>query len=251
MSDVTTLLIRAEQKVPPAREAGRRMSVGARFAASGVAAAGRAMAGGARVATVLFVAALAVVAVLVGAPVQAADEASDPHAHHHHMAPEITRVVGDYKAPAVRLVRDDGKAVSLVDELNDGRPVVLAFIYTSCTTVCPLTSATLSELQGKLGAARDSVHLMSISIDPEQDTPARLHEYAKKFGAGPAWNHYTGTLAASAAAQRAFGVYRGNKMDHVPATLVRASPGAQWVRLEGFATVEQLVAELPDVKGAP
>ena len=247
MSDVTTLLIRAEQKVPPAREAGRRMSVGARFAASGVAAAGRAMAGGARVATVLFVAALAVVAVLVGAPVQAADEASDPHAHHHHMAPEITRVVGDYKAPAVRLVRDDGKAVSLVDELNDGRPVVLAFIYTSCTTVCPLTSATLSELQGKLGAARDSVHLMSISIDPEQDTPARLHEYAKKFGAGPAWNHYTGTVASSVAVQTAFGVYVGDKMSHRPVTLLRPTADSRWIRIDGFASSEQMLAELPHV----
>jgi protein SCO1/2 len=147
----------------------------------------------------------------------------------------------------VQLVRDDGKTVRLPEELNDGRPVVLSFVYTSCTTVCPVTSATLAELQSRLGAASSKVHLVSITIDPEFDTPARLREYAKKFGAGPAWQHYSGTLSASQTAQRAFDVYRGDKMNHSPATLVRAAPGAQWVRLDGFATAEQLLAELPSV----
>ena len=174
-----------------------------------------------------------------------ADGIGDQHAHHHHMVPETTRSVRNYQLPAVSLVRDDGKPVTLADELNDGRPVVLSFIYTTCTTVCPLTSQTLSELQRKLGASRDSVHLVSISIDPEQDTPARLREYAKTFGAGPEWQHYTGTLAASQTAQRAFDVYRGSKMDHSPVSLVRSAPGAAWVRIDGFATADQLLAELP------
>ena len=178
----------------------------------------------------------------------AADEA-DPHAHHHHMTvePETTRSTMNYVVPDVGLVRDDGRAVKLRDEMNDGRPVVLAFIYTTCTTVCPLTSQTLSELQSKLGRARDGVHLMSISIDPEEDTPTRLREYAKKFSAGPQWQHYTGTMEASRAAQSAFNVYRGNKMDHQPAMLVRVSPGAPWVRIDGFASADQLLAELPEL----
>lgn len=166
------------------------------------------------------------------------------------MAPETVRSTAAYAVPDVKLVRDDGQTVALRAEMDDGRPVVLAFIYTSCTTVCPLTSATLSALQGKLGAGRDGVHLMSISIDPEQDTPARLREYAKKFGAGSEWQHYTGTLAASRAAQQAFDVYRGDKMDHAPAVLVRTGPGAPWVRIDGFATAGQLLAELPGFRDA-
>jgi protein SCO1/2 len=179
----------------------------------------------------------------------AGESMADEHAHHHHhhVIPETKRSTVAYQVPDVKLVRDDGRTVSLPAELGDGRPVVLAFIYTSCTTVCPLTSQTLSELQTKLGAARDKVHIVSISIDPEQDTPTVLREYAQRFGAGPEWQHYTGTLAASQAAQRAFDVYRGNKMDHSPATLVRAAPGDAWVRIDGFATADQLLAELPDV----
>jgi protein SCO1/2 len=131
--------------------------------------------------------------------------------------------------------------------LNDGRPVVLSFIYTSCTSVCPLISHTLSQLQSKLGDNAGRVHLVSITIDPEQDSAARLREYAKTFNAGPAWQHYTGTLAASQTVQRAFDVYRGNKMDHAPATLIRTAPGAQWTRIEGFATADQLLTELSDL----
>lgn len=167
----------------------------------------------------------------------------EEHAHHHVIAP-YSRSTVNYSVPDVTLVRADGRQVQLSDELSDSRAVVLSFIYTSCTTVCPLTSATLSALQDKLGNAIDRVHLVSISIDPEYDTPARLREYAQRFGAGPEWQYYTGTLAASQRSQRAFDVYRGNKMDHAPVTLVRPQPGSAWVRIDGFATAEQLMNEL-------
>jgi protein SCO1/2 len=180
------------------------------------------------------------------APGVLATDAPDPHAHHrHHVAPEAVRRSAPYSVPDVELVRDDGKTVRLRQELDDGRPVVMSFIFTTCTTVCPMISATLAQLQRKLGPARDQVHLVSISIDPEFDTPPRLREHARKFGAGQEWQHYGGALAASVAVQRAFGVYRGEKMDHAPTTLVRTRPGAEWVRFDGFATSDQLLAELP------
>ena len=183
------------------------------------------------------------------APPADAHDASDPHAH-HHVQPGTVRSIVDYTVPPVSLLREDGKTVRMADELNDGRPVFLNFIYTTCTSVCPLTSQAFSELQTKLGAARNTVHLVSISIDPEQDRPARLREYAKQFGAGPAWQHYTGTVAASVAAQQAFGVYRGDKMSHAPVTLVRMTPTSRWVRIEGFATSDQLLSELRGVVAA-
>ena len=141
----------------------------------------------------------------------------------------------------MHLVRDDGKVVSLPDEMNDGRPVVLNFILTTCTTICPMMSSTFAQFERRLGADADKVHLMTISIDPEHDTPARLHEYAQKFHAGREWQHYTGTLDASIAAQRAFDVYRGGKMSHTLVTLMRAAPGKPWLRIEGWATPDDLV----------
>jgi protein SCO1/2 len=146
-----------------------------------------------------------------------------------------------YTVPAVQMVRDDGKAVSLPAEMNDGRPVVLNFVFTSCGSICPVMSAVLSQFDHKLGADREHVHLMSISIDPEEDTPARLREYAKKFQAGPEWQHYTGTVEASVATQRAFKVWRGDKMSHAPATFVRAAPGQPWLRIDGLVTPDELL----------
>jgi protein SCO1/2 len=155
----------------------------------------------------------------------------------------ISIATRDYIVPPIRLVRDDGRSVSLAEEINDGRPVVLNFIFTSCSSVCPLMSQVFAQFQQKLGAERDKVHLMSISIDPEEDTPARLREYARKFHAGPEWQHYTGTIEASVATQQAFGVYRGDKMSHAVVTLLRAAPGQPWRRIDGFLTPDDLLAQ--------
>jgi protein SCO1 len=149
----------------------------------------------------------------------------------------------EYAVPAVRLVRADGKRVSLPEEMDDGRPVLLNFIFTTCTDICPLMSSVFEQFQHRLGADADKVHLMSISIDPEQDTPARLAAYARKFHAGPAWHLYTGTREASLTAQRAFDVYRGDKMSHAAVTLIRAAPGRPWLRIDGFVTPRDLVRD--------
>jgi protein SCO1/2 len=164
-------------------------------------------------------------------------ESAQPPASHAFMS------MAHYPIPDVRLVRDDGTVVSLREEMNDGRPVVLNFIYTTCSTICPLMSQTLAQFEHELGTGRERVHLMSISIDPEQDTLARLHDYAQKFHAGPEWQHYTGTAQASLTAQRAFNVWRGDKMGHSSVTLVRAAPGKPWLRIQGFVTPSELLKQ--------
>jgi protein SCO1/2 len=151
--------------------------------------------------------------------------------------------MADYTVPDLWLVRDDGQRVSLPKELDDGRPVVLNFIYTTCPGVCPIMSAVFTQFQDKLGAERAKVHMVSISIDPEQDTPGRLRDYARRFSAGPQWQHYTGTVAASVAVQKAFAAYRGDKMNHDPLTLMRPAPGQPWVRIDGFASALDLLTE--------
>lgn len=155
-----------------------------------------------------------------------------------------TRSTASFKLPSVSLIRDDGQTVSFPQVIDDGKPVVLNFIFTSCTTICPVLSQLFSQLQERLGADRSKVHMASISIDPERDRPERLAAYAKRFHAGPQWHYYTGTVEASLAIQRAFEAYRGDKMDHTPVTFVRARRGGPWVRIDGYATPDELAAEL-------
>ncbi len=118
------------------------------------------------------------------------------------------------------------------------------FIFTTCTTICPVLSETFARLQDELGAERDKVHLVSISIDPEEDTPARLSVYAKGYHAGPEWRQYTGTVQAIIQTTKAFHVYAGDKMGHTPVTVLRVAPGKPWIRFDGFATAEELRHEL-------
>lgn len=187
-------------------------------------------------------------ALLLAFPAAASTHAHghDAHAAHRDTAAAQDRAVRSvvpYVVPHVSVVRHDGKRVDLAADLDDGRPVFLNFIYTTCTAICPPMSQVFSQLQRKLGAERERVRMVSVSIDPEQDTPRRLAEYARRFDAGAQWTFYTGSVESSVAVQKAFSAYRGDKMNHAPLTLVRPAPGEPWVRLEGFATSAQLVEE--------
>ena len=83
-------------------------------------------------------------------------------------------------------------------EMLAGTPWVADFIFTRCPTVCPLMTERLAALQRKLDA---NVHLVSVSVDPDFDTPQRLADFAAGHGAtSPRWHFLTGD---SAAVQRA------------------------------------------------
>jgi len=179
-------------------------------------------------------------------PGLAAAEEMGEHAHHHHhvaVDPGYQRSEHTYVIPKVTLVREDGSKVAFASELADDRPVVLNFIYTSCTAICPMLSHTFAQFQEKLGNEAGKVRMLSISIDPEYDTPARLAAYAKRYNAGSQWSHYTGSVEASIEVQKAFGAYYGDKMNHRPAVFMRAGPGKPWVRLDGFTTADDLIKE--------
>jgi protein SCO1/2 len=104
-------------------------------------------------------------------------------------------------------------------------------------------SGVFAAVQDQFGDELAQVHLLSITIDPEYDTPERLQEYARQFKAGQHWRFLTGKRADLVAVQKAFDVYRGNKMRHEPTTYLRASPDAPWVRLDGLMSAAELLAE--------
>jgi protein SCO1 len=145
------------------------------------------------------------------------------------------------RLPAVRLRAHDGGESDLTSSLDAQRPVLLNFIFTSCTTVCPPLSQTFAAVQERLGPRRGQVQMVSVSIDPEHDTPARLRQYAARFGAGSQWRFHTGSTESVDAVQRAFNVYRPDKMGHTPVTFVRPRASRQWVRLDGYATPDELI----------
>jgi len=166
------------------------------------------------------------------------------HHHHHEMmtatATHAVKSLARYEVPDVVLKDMNDKPISMREFLGKREPLILNFIYTSCTSVCPAMTGVFSQIQTKLGQA---VRLVSISIDPEYDTPKRLKSYARSFDVGTNWTMLTGNLNDSVAIQRAFSVYRGDKMDHVAATFMRVDPDQPWTRLDGLSSANELVEE--------
>jgi protein SCO1/2 len=156
--------------------------------------------------------------------------------------PRYSRSVESYSVPAVMLVDAAGKTLPWPSVL-DGSPLFLQFVFTSCTTICPLMSSGFASLQDKLGSDAGRVRMVSISIDPEHDTPARLREYAAHVKAGPQWQFFTGRDADIVALQQAFHVYQSSKTQHLPVTFFRASPRVPWIRLDGLLSASELLTE--------
>ncbi len=94
--------------------------------------------------------------------------------------------------PEFSLTERSGNPVTLAD--LKGKIWVADFFYTTCPGPCPMLTSRLSALHKKLGA-RENVRLVSISTDPEKDTPDVLKLYAEKFGASDRWLFLTGDKA--------------------------------------------------------
>jgi protein SCO1/2 len=149
-----------------------------------------------------------------------------------------------YAIPDAVLTDRSGRSVRLAELVDGEHPVMLDFVFASCTSFCPLLTAAFAKVQRSLPAEAASVRLVSISIDPEQDTPERLRSYADRFKAGPGWYFLTGDRNALEGVQKAFDAYRGGKTNHPSLVLVHAGKGRPWVRLEGSLSASALVDEL-------
>ncbi len=125
-------------------------------------------------------------------------------------------------APPFRLIDQAGRRLALAD--LRGRVVVLSFIFTACTDSCPILTARLAALQAPLGAAfGPRLRFVSISIEPEVDTPELLRAYANTHGADlRGWHFLTGPAGAVQAVVRGYGSYaqrRGSgEIDHLTLT---------------------------------
>jgi protein SCO1/2 len=97
--------------------------------------------------------------------------------------------------PTTKFIDQDGKKRSIAD--FNGKAVVLTFIYTNCPmpTFCPLMDRNFAALQEKMKADPAlNVHLISVSFDPDRDTPAVLKAHGQKLGFDPKlWTFFTGT----------------------------------------------------------
>jgi protein SCO1/2 len=139
--------------------------------------------------------------------------------------------------PNVPLTTQDGEAVKFYDLIR-GKVVAINLIYTTCHYSCPLETARLAQVQKLLGdrMGRD-VLFLSISINPDFDTPAVLKEYATRYHAGPGWLFVRGKPADIELLSKKLGLYSSpnpdNKDGHTPMLLIGNEPTGQWIQGSG------------------
>jgi protein SCO1 len=158
-----------------------------------------------------------------------------------------TRSVETYRIPDVVLTNQDGTKVRLPELFQSDKPVLVQFVFANCTTICPVLSTTFVDLQQRLGDSPQKARLVSISIDPEHDTPKVMKAYLTQYQAKPGWDFLTGPKSEIEKVTRAFGAYAKNKMDHSALTFIRMPQDGTWVRLFGLMSGSELWAECEKV----
>ena len=164
-------------------------------------------------------------------------------AHENHVPAPVggigkTRI----KLADVELTDHQRRRGRLARDFIAGRIVVANFVFTTCGSVCPVISAIFAQLQQQLTAdlARDTV-LLSLSVDPLNDTPDRLEAQAKQYGSGAHWRWLTGRIEDVEAALKGFGAYSARPDDHLPMAVVGDPLSDTWYRFSGTPGVQQLL----------
>ena len=157
-------------------------------------------------------------------------------------APAATR-----RIPDTRVLDQDGRELKFYTDLVRGRTVAVNFIFTTCTTICPPLGATFRRVQQELGerAGRD-VHLISVSVDPVNDTPERLKAWGAKFKAAPGWTFVTGAKPDIDELLRALAASTARPEDHSPTILIINDEKNIVTRTYGLARPSQIIKIIDD-----
>ena len=166
----------------------------------------------------------------------------EPHDHSHMSTTAKEASPAEKYFTDVELTNQDGKKVRFYSDVLKGKTVVVNAFFTTCTSVCPPMNRNMEKIQEALGdrVGRD-VFLVSITVDPETDTPARMKEYAKKFHAGPGWTFLTGKKENLDWALYKLGQYVEKKDDHTTVFIIGNEPTGLWKKAFGMANVAELV----------
>ena len=158
------------------------------------------------------------------------------------------------KLPNIVMLNQDGKTVRISDVLK-GKITVINFIYTSCTSVCQILTANFRQLEKALdGIDTDQdVQLVSISIDPDTDTPERLRQYAVKQRIDlERWTLLVSGLNSIEKFSRALGFSNIDKSTHAPGVVIWDDIDKRWQRFVGITPPHVLskeIAKLPAISG--
>ena len=170
----------------------------------------------------------------------------------------LTKVDDSASAPArspaekyfsdVELIDQDGQKVRFYTDVLKNKVVAINTFFTTCTNICPPMNRNFEKMQDALGdRLGKDVFLVSITVDPETDTPTRLKEYGRRFHARPGWLFLTGKKENVDWALYKLGQYVETKDDHTNIFIIGNEPKGLWKKAFGLAKAEELIRILEDV----
>ena len=150
--------------------------------------------------------------------------------------------------PDLVVLDQDGLERRFYSDLIKDKIVILSFFFTSCQSMCPATYSRLQKLQANLGQrlGRD-VFIVTVTKDPETDTPQRLKAFAKSLNAKPGWTMVTGDVSAIGKIVYDFTGDRLGKDSHNTVFIIGNDRNGSWADLSGYASLEQLRQQIDAV----
>jgi protein SCO1/2 len=147
----------------------------------------------------------------------------------------------------VELINQDGQKMRFYSDLLKDKVVVINTFFTTCTGVCPPINRNLEKVQEALGErlGKDAF-IISVSVDPEADTPSRLKEYSRRFHARPGWIFLTGKKENVDWALYKLGQYVATKDGHTNIIIIGNEPKGLWKKAFGLAKADELMKIVED-----
>ncbi len=153
--------------------------------------------------------------------------------------------------PASPLVDQDGRPVDMASDLIGTRVAAIQFIFTRCATTCPILASQFQGVRDSLGDGMgQDFALVSITVDPEYDSPDMLKAWGRRHGIGPGWSLLTGTKSDVDRLLRGLGMPAAEPQNHQSQVVVVDGTTGQGLRTSGLASAAELVAILRRVKAA-
>jgi len=144
--------------------------------------------------------------------------------------------------PNTVLLTEDNAPIRFFDDLLKGKTVVINFMFTTCTGVCPVMTANLVKVQEYLGerVGRD-INMISISVDPVIDTPGALKKYAANYKVKPGWYFLTGAKTDIDLVLRKVGGFVEQKSDHTSVLIIGNIQTGEWAKMFAMARPAEIV----------
>jgi protein SCO1/2 len=142
--------------------------------------------------------------------------------------------------PDIEVVNQEGQHLRFNSHVVDGRIAIVTGFFTTCSSMCPITQEKLSQVAKLLGPrlGKDVV-IVSVSVDAENDTPARMKDWGEKFHIGPGWTLLSGKRAEVDALLKSLGLFVELRQRHQSALMV-GSTATGWVRISSWTSSEKL-----------